>query len=221
MNEGKHVSTFDMSVGQAGFELLLQENERFVEAYRNSHLMRYIKSERMESKKNRERLLDCIQVFSDYFQKTIMLRSVFCENRKFSSVVQAHLGEEFGHNVKLMKDRRYREPVWHPVLEATAAWFAWKMFTLDNEEKTVLIHLVLEASANIFFSAAHGVMQAYGETDYFEVHAQADAEHERMGRELLCGLSVDKYVGLMVTQRQGWDVLNAACDQIACLSGAS
>ncbi|WP_248800351.1 iron-containing redox enzyme family protein [Pseudomonas sp. MWU13-2105] len=175
----------------------------------------------MDDKENRERLLDAVQVFSDYFQKTIMLRSVFCENRHFLSVVQAHLNEEFGHNFKLMKDRKYRVPVWHPILEATAAWFAWKMFTLDNEEKTVLIHLVLEASANIFFSAAHEVMRRYGETDYFEVHAQVDAQHEQMGIDLLDNLSAKKYVNLMTVQQQGWEMLNAACDQIACLSTRS
>ncbi|WP_191488259.1 hypothetical protein [Pseudomonas sp. FEN] len=210
--------TLDRPVREASFELLLKENQRFAERYRGSNLMCLIQSKQMEDKENRERLLDSIQIFSDYFQKTIMLRSVFCDDLEFLSVVQLHLNEEFGHNFKLMKDRKYRAPVWHPVLEATAAWFAWKMLTLDNAEKTVLIHLVLEASANIFFSAAHKVMCDYGETDYFEVHAQADAEHEQMGSELLARLCAEKYVSLMTIQQQGWDMLNAACDQIAYLS---
>ncbi|WP_040069780.1 iron-containing redox enzyme family protein [Pseudomonas batumici] len=212
------MAILDMPVRKAGFELLLKENKRFADSYRSSCLMSLIQSKQMENKENRERLLDAIQIFSDYFQKTIMLRSALCDDRKFLSVVQAHLNEEFGHNFKLMKDRKYRAPVWHPVLEATAAWFSWKMLTLDNDEKTVLIHLVLEASANIFFSAAHNVMRDYGETDYFEVHADADARHEQMGSELLDGLCAEKYVNLMTIQQQGWAMLNAACDQIAHLS---
>jgi len=212
------VAILDMPVRKADFELLLKENKKFADSYRGSRLMCLVQSKQMENKESRERLLDAIQIFSDYFQKTIMLRSVLCEDRKFLSVVQAHLNEEFGHNLKLMKDRQYRAPAWHPVLEATAAWFSWKMFTLDNDEKTVLIHLVLEASANIFFSAAHNVMRDYGETDYFEVHADADAWHEQMGSELLDGLCAEKYVSLMTIQQQGWAMLNAACDQIAHLS---
>ncbi len=210
--------TLQVPVRKAGFELLLKENKRLAGCYRGSSLMCLIQGKQMEDRASRERLLDAIQVFSDYFQKAVMLRSVFCENRHFLSVVQTHLNEEFGHNLKLMKDRKYREPVWHPILEATAAWFAWKMFTLDNEEKTVLIHLVLEASATIFFSAAHEVMRRYGETDYFEVHAEEDVKHEQMGSDLLGSLSAEKYVNLMTIQQQGWEMLNAACDQIAHLS---
>ncbi len=216
--EDANVVTLHVPVRKAGFELLLKENKRLADCYRSSNLMCLIQSKQMEDRENRERLLDSIQVFSDYFQKTVMLRSVFCENPNFLSIVQTHLSDEFGHNLKLMKDRKYRTPAWHPILEATAAWFTWKMFTLDNEEKTVLIHLVLEASANIFFSAAHEVMRRYGETDYFEVHAEEDVRHEQMGTDLLDSLSSKKYINLMTVQQQGWEMLNAACDQIARLS---
>ena len=34
----------------------------------------------MKKKHIRERLLDSIQVFSDYFQKVVMLRSIFSED---------------------------------------------------------------------------------------------------------------------------------------------
>jgi len=114
-----------------------------------------------------------------------MLRSVFCENSRFLATAQKHLDEEFGHNLSLNTDRNHRPPVWDAILEATASWFTWKMFTLDQEEKTVLIHLVLETSANIFLQEAHKVMRQYGETNYFKLHAEADEKHEKMGRELL------------------------------------
>ena len=92
------------------------------------------------------------------------------------------------------------------------------MFTLDNEEKTVLLHLVLEASANVFFQSAHQAMTAYKETDYFKKHADADEKHEKMGLELLLQLSSEKYRRLLEVQKQGWEMINVVCNRIAELA---
>jgi len=194
---------------------ILKKNQYYVEKYYENRLMQFICSEQMSNVELRKRLLDCIQVFSNYFQKTVMLRNVFSEAPRFCEGAQEHLDEEFGHNLALMKDRKNRPCVWDAILEATSAWFTWKMFVLDNEEKTVLIHLVLEASANIFFREAHKVMSRYGETDYFKIHSEADEKHEKMGHALLENLSPEKYARLLDVQKQGWDVLNAACRRIA------
>lgn len=199
-------------------ESILTKNKNFAEIYKKSNLMMLIKSKEMDRKEKRERLLDCIQVFSNYFQKVVSLRHVFCEDSKFLAVTQKHLDEEFSHNISLMKDRKNKAPAWDPILDSTSGWFAWKMLTLDNEEKTLLVHLVLETSANIFFHEAHKIMDRYGETDYFNIHSEIDEEHEKMGMELLEGLSQNKYKRLSEIQSQGWDVLFAACDRIAELT---
>lgn len=198
--------------------LLFEKNEFFAIEYQNNPLMHLIKNEAMENKFIRERLLDCIQVFSDYFQKTIMLRQVFCEDQNFLIIANQHLAEEFGHNLALLKDRNNRPPLWDPVLEATSSWFAWKILMLSNTEKTVLVHLVLETSANIFFQAAHKVMCKYGETDYFKIHSEADEKHEQMGNNLIKNISFDELGKLLLIQQQGWDMLNATCTQIATLT---
>lgn len=198
--------------------LLLENNKVFSEKYASNPLMKLIKSESMKEKSMRQRLLDCIQVFSDYFQKVVMLRYVFCDNLKFTSVAQQHLSEEYGHNIDLKQDRDHRPTIWDPLLEASCAWFAWKMFTLDAEEKTVLMHLVLEASAQLFFKQAHQVMDQYHETQYFKTHHEIDEEHEQMGISLLQGLTTEKYQRLQEIQFQGWEMLNIVCKQIAILS---
>lgn len=202
----------------ASLELLLKHNREFLNQYKTSLIMDLIKSTSMSEKKKRECFLDCIQTFSNYFQKTVMLRNVFCDNPKFLSVTQVHLKEEFGHDLKLMDDRKNKAPAWDAILDATAAWFTWKMFTCNDEEKTVLMHLVLEASANIFFREAHKIMNAYDETDYFNIHAAVDAEHEQMGHDLLKDLTSEKYRRLIEIHKQGWDVLNAVCDRIVYLT---
>lgn len=200
---------------QSTFDLLLKRNHQFISKYKKSSLLRLITSEQMSKKTTRIRLLDCIQVFSNYFQKAVMLRHILCETPKFLLITQTHLNEEFNHNLSLMQDRQHKPPIWDPILDATASWFTWKMLTLNDEEKTVLIHLVLEASANVFFHMAHKVMQNYGETNYFEIHSELDERHEHMGFELLTNLPSEKYQRLFEIQKQGWSMLNAVCDRIA------
>lgn len=193
---------------------LLSKNQAYTQAFMQNALMTWIQSPDVNEAKNRARLLDCIQVFSNYFQKTVMLRAILNDNDVFSAIVQQHLTEEFGHNMSLMHDRKDRAPIWDPILEACSCWFAWKMFTLDNIEKTVLIHLVLEASANVFFVEAHKIMTAYAETNYFKVHAAVDDHHEAMGIQLLEGLREIDYQHLVNVQQQGWEMINTVCNRM-------
>lgn len=197
---------------------LLLKNKEFTNKFAKSPLMTLIRSTKMDDAKNRMQLLDCIQVFSNYFQKTVMLRFVLNDNNIFGETIQQHLSEEFGHDVSLMNDRKERPPAWDSILDACSCWFSWKMFTLDNSEKTVLVHLVLEASAHLFFIEAHKVMSKYAETDYFKIHAEVDEHHETMGLNLLEDLREIDYKHLLCIQQQGWDILNSVCNRIAELS---
>lgn len=56
---------------------ILEKNIENVTAFKHSPLMQLIQDVALENSESRKRLLDCIQVFSNYFQKTIMLRRVF------------------------------------------------------------------------------------------------------------------------------------------------
>lgn len=207
----------EMDVGDASLDLLMERNEQYISRFKQNALMLVIKSADMQDKAKREKLLDCIQVFSNYFQKAVQLRSVLTDHPAYLRVAEQHLREEFGHHLDLARDRKYRPPVWDPVLEAASAWFAWKMMTLDNEERTLIIHLVMESSANVFFIEANKVMRAYGETDYFDIHAELDEGHEQMGEALLKNHASDKYKRLCVVQQQAWDMLNTVCERIAQL----
>ncbi len=201
-----------------GLGFLLENNRIFVEKYKKNSLVRLMKSHEMNQQKKREQLLDCIQVFSNFFQKTVMLRSVFTEDNYFMEISQKHLLEEFGHNNLLKSDRKNRPEKWDPVLDSGSCWFAWKMLSLDNADKALLIHFVLEASAHVFFKEAHRIMEKYSETDYFKIHSELDEAHESMGLALLDRLREADYRRLLEIQRQGWDVLNAVCDRITELT---
>src|SRR3990167_11445814 len=193
---------------------ILEKNKIYAAEFSNSKLLQIIQDNIMQNSESRSKLLSCIQVFSNYFQKTVMLRTALNENNQYLRIAREHLSEEFGHDISLMHDRHDKEAIWDPVLEACSSWFTWKMMTLDNIEKIVLIHLVLEASANIFFVKANQIMQHYSETNYFEIHAVVDFEHESMGLELLQDLREIDYKNLIRIQRQGWDVLHVACERM-------
>ncbi|MDX2164531.1 MAG: hypothetical protein SFW07_03835 [Gammaproteobacteria bacterium] len=195
-----------------------QKNKEYINSYKKNALMQLMDSKKIESKKTRIILMDCIQTLSDYFQKVVMLRNVFNDDPSYTSITQEHLKEEFFHNVSLMKDRKNRPALWDPILEATSAWFAWKMFTLNNAEKTVLVHFVLESSGNLFFQKAYKIMRKYEKTNYFKIHSEADEEHEKMGEELLNNVSKENFPRLLKVLQQGWDVMNAACNRIAELT---
>jgi hypothetical protein len=182
---------------------LLQKNKKYSDTYKNSALMRLLESKKIRSKKTRDALLACIQTLSDYFQKVVMLRNVFCDDPYYSHTAQEHLREEFLHNISLLKERKNKPAKWDPILESTSSWFAWKMFTLNEQEKTLLIQ------------RAYEVMRKYGETDYFKVHSEADEEHEKMGEDLLKNVSEKTLPRMFNILQQGWDVMNAACNRIA------
>lgn len=211
----KRKSTFKIKTLQA----LLEKNRRHAHRYKTkSLLLKLITNKKVSQRKTRQKLLDSVQVFSDYFQRVVLLRSALCSSLPAAPIAHTHLQEEFGHNLALSKDRKFRQKTWDPILEATSSWFCWKMFVLSEEEKTLLVHLVLESSANIFFHEAHKVMSKYKETDYFEIHSDVDEKHEKMGISLLKNLAPQEYHRLSELLSQGWDMINAACDRIAELS---
>lgn len=207
-----------MSNNNYNLNFILDKNIEYSNKFKQSPLMRLIGDESMQNPESRKRLLDCIQVFSNYFQKTVMLRLVLNDNSSHIKIAQAHLAEEFGHDISLMHDRNDRDPIWDPILDASSAWFSWKMITLDNHEKTLLVHQVLEESANIFFVKANEVMLRYKETEYFKIHAEVDDEHAAMGISLLQDLTSSQYLNLAIIQQQGWDVLNIVCNRITELT---
>jgi hypothetical protein len=197
-------------------ERLIKTQSVFLEKFKENGLMKLINSKEIGKKDTRVIFLDCIQTFSDFFQKSVMLRAVFTEpDSVFHKLANEHLSEEFGHNIDLLADRNNRPAHFDPILESCAAWFCWKMLSLDNIEKTVLMHWVLESSAYVFFTSAHTVMERYKETDYFKIHAEADEKHKDIETSFLEGLREEECERLLNVLDQGWKILFTTCDRIA------
>ncbi|MFN7097364.1 MAG: cupin domain-containing protein, partial [Gammaproteobacteria bacterium] len=129
-----------------------------------------------------------------------------------------HLDEEYGHDTMLHQDRDNRKPVWDPILEATSSWFAAKMLHIDNLEKVVLVHLVLETSACVFYSNMRYVNSDYKSNSHVDIHVtDIDDAHAKLGMELLKSINKKQFDSLSLIQQQGWKMLNAVFNRIAAL----
>lgn len=213
---GDRPAVMPAKVGNQGLAKLLQRNKQFVEDHKKNPMFELVTSGRLADERLRNRFFDCVQVWSNFFQKTILARSAFTEERHFALLFEKHLDEEYGHNTNLAAERgNALQIVWDPILEATSNWFAWKMLTLDNTEKTVLVHLVLEVGSSAFSTVANPIVASFQETEYFAIHDEADDDHQEMGLELLVDLAPKSYDRLMKIQQEGWDMLNVLCARIA------
>ena len=163
-----------------------------------------------------------IQIWSRHFQRVVMSRVVFGSDPKFGALAREHFASEYGHDTSLETSRGGAlRAVWDPVLEACSAWFPAKMLQLDDVEKTVLVHLVLEGSAAVFHKVAHPIMDAFNETQHFAVHNTEDGDHLAMGLDALRGLDRATYERLAHVQREGWDMMNVLCTRMATLARAA
>jgi hypothetical protein len=122
--------------------------------------------------------------------------------------------DEFGHNMLLPHDGLVAAP--DPVMNATLAWFTHQMLVRDNAEKAVLVHLVLEAAAEAFFTkpATQDVFAAAGALDYFQAHLE-DEEHKDLGARMLRGLHPATYRRLHRMLEDGWDMFDAMSNRLA------
>jgi len=195
-------------------ESLYQQQALNLQKFENSNLLEFLSTSELEKKEIRDKILNCIQTFANYFQKIVMLRNIFTNNPVFSLMARAHLNEELGHDDILMKERDNKNSSFDPILDSAMAWFCWKMMGLNDLEKTVLMHWVLETSAYCFFAKAKAIFVRYEEMEYFKIHSEADEEHKNINPAFLNELRLEEYASLETVLAQGWAVMTAACDRI-------
>ena len=211
----------DSSAHVDAVTILIQKNEHFVKRFGQARIFGMLSSGAFGRPDKRARLLDLLQVWSSMFQKILYARCAFTDSRKFALVSRAHLDDEFGHDATLGAGRAAAMQVWDPILESTAQWFLNKMLSVDDAEKTVLVHLVLEGAAIAFYERFRHVM---GERDeafsHFAAHTGGDTpdvKHMKMGLDVLRQFPLRDHGSLLEIQRRGWDMFDAMFDRIADL----
>jgi hypothetical protein len=91
------------------------------------------------------------------------------------------------------------------------------MNLLDHRERIVLIHMVIETSATIFYQILSPIFRDHVSNVHFNFHVEHDPEHASMGMHLLENLRPSDYNKLFKIQKQGWLVLGQMFDRISQL----
>ncbi len=157
----------------SSFEELIKYNEQLFQTFTKRPFFLMLKENSNLPLIKRQRFLDCVQVFSNEFQKIMFARQASCIDGKFLPTFSQHFKEELGHDELLMQRDNVKTEK-DAVLTASSSWFVWNMFVQDNIEKVVLIHLVLELSGDFYHELAKELFNDDLNSNYFTVHAEAD-----------------------------------------------
>jgi hypothetical protein len=193
---------------------LLARNEERGRQILDNPFYRFFTDGTLDDPEKRDLCRSCVQTFSDVFQNIIFTRQATCADPAFRGTFLTHFMEELGHN-EMLGERREGPETRDPILAATASWFASQMFMLDNVEKTVIVHLVLETSGHLFHTLARRSYLDDPSRAYFEVHSDSDEHHRDMAMHLLTGHHPDTYRRLMRILDDGWDMFDAMARRMA------
>ena len=196
------------------YDELLDKNEAYAQDLFNSS-----KTFKMNINSDRKRnvLLDSLQVISDHFQRLMFLRVGLCDSPSFRGIFLEHFHEELGHDNELREERVNRPKKWDPILEASCAWFVNKNYLLDNSERIIMIQMVLEKCAHLFYSHFSESLHDKDKSHHIEAHKHADEGHDLMGVELLKHEPNIKYEDFFKIQEESWSIMGLFIDRIGQL----
>lgn len=188
-------------------------NSEYIDHFKNNEIFNVLLEERLsDSQKNK--FLDYLQVLSDNFQKMVLIRSGFTDNKEFELPFREHLKEEFGHNEALRNSRDNLISREDAIFESLCTWFNYKMLTLDNLEKIVLVHLVIESSADIFYGKIIPIFNT-SKISHFECHAEHDNSHKEVDKDLFKHINKSTFDSLKLVLKQGWDIVEKQYERLA------
>lgn len=200
-------------------EQLLARNAEHIGMYRTSDIMLLLQDEAIRSDAVREVLLDCLQTWSDYFQSLLHLRFALTKDSEHKRVALDHLEEEMGHNENLRAQRsNCNTHPWDAAMQSAMTWFKQAMLSGTDMERTLLMHLVLESSGEVFHAAATSV---FGDMAHFREHGEDDGAHADYGIQLLKKAPPAHLDGLDKVLENGWNMMTALCDRMAALARAA
>ncbi|WP_218004408.1 cupin domain-containing protein [Microtetraspora niveoalba] len=198
----------------AGLEAL---NGALAERHTGNALFGLLRSGRLrEAPRTRARFVAALYVWSRHFQRMLLARQAVCADPVLREEYEEHLRDEYGHD-RLLRDRyAVTEEVDDPVLEAACTWFVAQMYGLDEAQKIVLVHMVVETSGHLFgAAAADGFGRDASGEDFFTLHATADDEHREIGRHRLATLPPSEFPRLAAICRRAWDQMDLVHERIA------
>ncbi len=194
-----------------GLDKLLERNSIRVKKYINHPFVQMLTDGTLDEPNKRNTFEMLLKNRSEKFQSIMFLRQGGTQNKRFYSVFKQHLIEELGHD-DLIKAPENR--IMDPVIESCSEWFLSKMLLLDNVEKAVVMHLVLEEGAHEFHERAINLASIQENKEYYETHANHDENHSQLANHLLVDLPEVQYEELIKLLDMSWDILECMLGRI-------
>jgi quercetin dioxygenase-like cupin family protein len=194
---------------------LLARNERFAADFSNNSLFKFTREGGFSRPEVLQEFLTYFQLWSDAFQDMVKVRAQLGQTTPHRELAQRHWEEEKGHNSVLRRDgNQLSERAWDPVVVAIGGWFVSQMLTLSEVQQTLLIHLVVEVSAVVFYSEMTPRMPLEISA-HFKMHHGVDDEHVMLGVSVLEQCELDLQAeSLFLTQQLGWEKLSQLFSRI-------
>ncbi|WP_041405027.1 hypothetical protein [Rickettsia massiliae] len=189
---------------------LILYNKQYKEQFKKNKLFKI----KLDSTLRKNKFLKHFRIWSDEFQKMVLARVVFSETKEFQQLAWEHLTNEFGHNIELFQNLENNEETTDSIFEALGSWFTLKMMTLGDSERAVLVHLVIESCATIFYAKLGSIFFNHKAAKHFKIHMHLDPEHEQMGIDLLKQININDS-SLLTIQKKGWDMIDALFTRLA------
>lgn len=207
---------------EGSLEELLAHNQRRLREFLQRPMFDLLADGTLEDPKKRQRYLDALQIWVDGNQTLLYARQASCKDPAYHDIFLEHLQDETGHH-EMHADREDPEPapastVRDSVLEAITDWFPYQMTLLDNIEKAAIIHLVIENASAAYHRIAKPHLARYVNTEYFDVHIEADDEHAALGERMLENQHPKTYRRLQTILDEAWDMLGAMTDRVTQLT---
>jgi quercetin dioxygenase-like cupin family protein len=208
INASMTKKTQSQSLEIFSFDQFLQRNEQLAEEFLRNPIFHIDREEIKQNPLKKQKLMDCLQVMSNSFQRLIFSRMSLCDDSDFKSVFLEHLLDEIGHDTDLEKERGKKELLWDPILHASTSWFNAKNFVVDNPARVVMVQMVLERGAFYFYSHYNRLLSQEGlESEHIKNHSIADEGHDKLGVELLEDESPKKLKSYQKLLEESWNML--------------
>ncbi len=189
------------------FENFLKLNEHYVQKFLENPIFKINPQDLRDRPEKKKKLMDCLQVMSDSFQRLIFSRISLCDDKAYRPIYLEHFLDELGHDTDLQKERGDDQLLWDPILHASCSWFYSKNFLIDHPARIVMVQMVLERGAFFFYSHYNQILKDGLESDHISEHSVADEGHDKLGVELLKEESPRKLYTYTKLLEQSWDML--------------
>ena len=191
------------------FEKLKAVNEMKYQQLSELDIFKIPKEEFVNNPELKIRLLDCLQVISDNFQRLMFARVALTNDNKYKSVFMEHLLEELNHDTELNAERGKDAPkMWDPILEASTSWFNYQNQIVDDPKRVLMVSMVLEKCATKFYGNFANVLEGELSSKHIENHCEADPHHENLGLDLiedLCEYRLEEFIDFI---NQAWIMMH-------------